>query len=278
MTLGGETMKMVKRVGMWLIVLALMCSMAGCTKKPELTPEEVYATACEKLYQLNHLDGIDMEISMDVVVTAEGETREMSLDAALRVEHPNSEAMKMDMSMRMNEAMKTDMSMHMGVPEIKPNQQAYYMDGYYLTDERGEKVKYPMSLEDAMLKIPMMQDLALDDLSDLTMTKEDGLRILTYSVDAKRLMSEEMRDYLLNIPLVVNSRGLTYKEFQGVMKVNEEGYPVDITMKIVYTTWAGAKWDCNATATMVYHDPGQPVTVEIPDASEYIEVDPETMS
>ena len=60
--------------------------------------------------------------------------------------------------------------------------------------------------------------------------------------------------------------------------VNEEGYPVDITMEIVYTTWAGAKWDCNATATMVYNDPGQPVTVEIPDASEYIEVDPETMS
>ena len=221
-------MKMVKRVGMWLIVLALMCSMAGCTKKTELTPEEVYATACENLYQLNYLDGIDMEISMDVVVTAEGETREMGLDAVLRVEHPNSEAMKMDMSMHMNEAMTMDMSIHMGVPEIKPDQQAYYMDGYYLTNERGEKVKYPMSLEDAML----------------------------------------------NIPLVVNSRGLTFQEFHGVMKVNEEGYPVDITMEIVYSTWAGAKWDCNAIATMVYNAPGQPVTVELPDASEYIEVDP----
>ena len=210
----------------------------------------------------------------------------MGLDAALRVEQPNSQAMKMDMSMRMdeamrmdmsmhmNEAMRTDMSIHMGVPEIKPEQQAYYMDGYYLTDEMGQKVKYPMSLEEAMLKIPMLQDLALDDLSEITMTEEDGWRILTYSVDAKRLMSEEMKDYLSNIPLVVNSRGLIYKAFQSVMKVNEEGYPVDITMEIVYTTWAGAKWDCNATATMVYNAPGQPVTVELPDASEYIEVDP----
>ena len=271
-------MKMAKRVGVWLIALAMMCSMAGCAKKPELTPEEVYEAACEKLNQWNYLDGIDMEMTMDVAVAAEGETREMGLTAALRVEHPDSEAMKMDLSMRMDEAMQMDMSMHTGVPEINPDQQAYYMDGYYLTDETGEKVKYPMPLEEAMLKIPMLQDLALDDLSEITMTEEDSLRILTYSVDAKRLMTEEMRDYLFNIPLVVNSRGLTFQEFHGVMKVNEEGYPVDITMEIVYTTWAGAKWDCNATVTVIYNDPGQPVTVEIPDTSEYIEVDPETMS
>lgn len=254
---------MAKRVSMWLIALAMMCcSMAGCVKKPELTPEEVYEAACEKL---NHLDGIDMDLAMDVVITAEGETREMGLDVDLQMEHPYGEDMKMAMSMNMD------------LSEMGPNLQDYYVDGYYLTDMNGRKVKYPMSLEDAMGYSAMVQELPPDALSDITMTEENGWKILTFSVDAKSLMGEDMKEYLSNVPLVINSKGMTYQAFQGVMKVNEEGYPVDITMEIVYTTWAGAKWDCNAAVTVIYNDPGQPVIVEIPDTSEYIEVDPETM-
>lgn len=249
---------------MWLTVVLTVCSLMGCSKEPELTPKDMYAAAYEKL---NHLDGIDMEMRMDVVVTAESETLEMGLDVDLLMEHPYSEEMKMDMSMTMD------------LPEMGPDLQAYYMDGYYLTDENGQKVKYPMSLEDAMGYSAMVQELPQDALSEITMTEENGLRILTFSVDAKKLMGEDMKEYLSNIPLVVNSRGLTYKAFHGVMKVNEEGYPVDITMQIAYATWTkDGMWDCNATIAVVYNDPGLPVTVVIPDVSEYMEVDPETIS
>lgn len=256
-------MKTEKQVSTWLIVLAIVCSLMGCAKKPELTPKEVYAAAYEKL---NHLDGIHMDLAMDVVITAEGETKEMGLDVALLMEHPYREDMKMAMSMTMD------------LPEMGPDLQDYYVDGYYLTDMEDQKVKYPMSLEDAMDYSAMVQELPLDALSDITMTEENGWKILTFSVDAKELMGEEMKDYLSNVPLVINSKGMTYQAFHGVMKVNEEGYPVDITMQIQYVIWAGSVWECDATVTAVYNDPGKPVMVEIPNVSEYMEVDPETMS
>lgn len=265
-------MKKARRIGSWLLVIVMLCGMMGCAKDSEPTPEEVYVAAYEKI---NALTGIDAEMTMGIAMTAEGETMEAGVEASLLMEEPNSEKMKMDM----------EMTMTMDMLGVAMDIHAYYVDGYYLMETMGQKIKYPMDLEEAMGQSAMMQEVALDALSEITMTEEDGMRILTFSVDAKKLMEDEMEDYLHNIPLVVNSAGLTYKEFQGVMKVNEEGYPVEITMQIGYTTWVknvtwadGAKIDCDANIVMVYKDLGQPVTVEIPDASEYIEMDPETMS
>ena len=45
-------MKMKKRVSMWLIVLLMVCSLMGCSKEKELTPEDVYVAAYEKIYSV----------------------------------------------------------------------------------------------------------------------------------------------------------------------------------------------------------------------------------
>ena len=263
-------MKKARRIGGWLLLIVMLCGLMGCAKEPEPTPEEVYAAAYEKI---NSLTGIDADLTIEIAMTAEGENIEAEVEASLLMEEPNSENMKMDMGMTMD-MLGIAMDIH-----------TYYADGYYLMDMMGQKIKYPMDLEEAMGSSAVMREVALDVLSEITMTEEDGMRILTFSVDAKKLMDEEMEDYLNNIPLVVNSAGLTYQQFQGVMKVNEEGYPVEIALQIAYSTWVkddtwadGAKIDCDANVVMVYNDPGKPVTVELPDASEYIEVDPETMS
>ena len=256
-------MKRVKSIAMWLVVLMMVCSLMGCAKEPEPTPQEIYAAAYEKI---NSLSGMDAEMTMDIAMTAEGETMDLGMDVDLLMEKPNSEDMKMSMGMKME-------MLGIGI-----DVQAYYSDGYYLMDMMGQKIKYQMPMEDAMDQSAMMQEVAVEALSEITMTEEDGLRILTFSVDPEKLMGDFMEGYMADMGLGNTSENLEYKTFQGVMKVNEEGYPVDITMELAYTTKTeGILMDCEATITVIYNDPGQPVTVEIPDMSEYIEVDPEDM-
>ena len=257
-------MKTKKRVSMWLIVLLMVCSLMGCSKEKELTPEDVYVAAYEKIYSV---PGIDVEMDMDMSMAAEGETMEMGLKADLLMENPNSEEMKMDMKMTMN-------MLGIGI-----DVQAYYVDGYYLMDMMGQKIKYLMPMDEAMGQAAMMQEVAVEALSEITMTEEDGLRILNYSVDMAKLAEGFMDEYLNNMGMAEMQEGLEYKSMQGVMKVNEEGYPVEIMMKLEMTMeMEGVQVDCAADMTAVYNNPGQPVTVEIPDASEYIEVDAESMN
>ncbi len=257
-------MKMAKRVGMWLMVFVMVCSLLGCSKEKELTAEEVYALAYEKI---NSMPGMDAKMDMDMSMTAEGETMEVGLEADLLMENLNSEDMKMDMKMTMN-------MLGIGI-----DVQAYYVDGYYLMDMMGQKIKYPMPMDEAMGQAAMMQEVAVEALSEITMTEEEGLRVLTYSVDMVKLTEGFMDDYLNSMGMAEMQDGLEYKSMQGVMKVNEEGYPVEITMELEMTMeMEGVQVDCTADMVAVYNNPGQPVTVEIPDASAYIEVDPETMS
>ena len=255
-------MKKMKRILMWLLVVTMMYSMIGCAKEP--TPEEVYIAAFEKV---NALTDLDTEMDMTLVMAVQGETMEMGVEAALLMENPQSEGMKLAMDMKMDMLGNSiDLT-------------SYYADGYYLMELLGQKIKYKMPMEEAMDQAVMMQEVAIDLLSEITMTEENGVRILQYTVDTSKMMGEYMEDYMATLGMTGLEENVTYENIVGTMKVNEEGYPTEVTMEMAFTTETeGVLIDCDVMMEMVYNDPGHPVTVEIPDVSEYIEVDPEIMS
>jgi len=257
-------MKRMKQILVWLLAMVMVCSMIGCAKEPEPTPEEVYVAAFEKA---NALTGLDTEMDLNMVMAVQGESMEMGVEAAVLMENPQNENMKLAM----------DMKMDMLGSSIELS--SYYADGYYLMELLGQKIKYKMLLEEAMEQAVMMQEVAVDLLSEITMTEENGVRILQYTVDTEKMMGEYMEDYMATLGMTGLEENVTYKSIVGTMKVNEEGYPTDVAMEMAFTTEAeGVLVDCDVVMEMRYNDPGQPVTVEIPDTSDYMEVDPESMS
>ncbi len=257
-------MKRARRVSVWLIVMAMVCSLMGCAKEPELTPEEVYMAAYEKL---NALTSMDAEVNMDASMTAEGETVEMGMDMGMLMENRGSEDMKIAMEMNMD------------MLGISINIQAYYTEGYYLMEMLGQKIKYAMSLEDALDQAVMMQEVEKEALSEITMTEEEGIRTLKFTLDPNKIADGYMDEYFDTMGISdVEGDGIAYENMTGTMTVNEEGYPMSICMNIACVIEVdGVAMEGEAVVEVRYNNPGQPVTVEIPDASEYIEVDPEAM-
>ncbi len=266
---GEYVMKNVKKAMSWLIVLVMVCSLVGCgkeTKKP--TAEEVYKAAYEKVNQMNDMDAT---MDMDIIMTAEGESIEMGVESDILMEDINKETMRMNIGMAMDMlGMTIDI-------------QAYYVDGYYLMELMGQKMKYVMSLEDAMGQTSTVQEVNLEAMSEITMVEEEENRVISYKVDGTKLKEGYMESILSNMEGMGMSseeamEAITFQEISGTMTVNGEGYATEISMDMSFTMeMEGTVIDCQAIVEMEYHNPGQDVTVEIPDPSDYIEVDPNTM-
>lgn len=260
-------MKCVRRVSAWLLVLVLVCGLMGCAKEP--TAEEVYAGAFEKM---NALNSMDMEMDMKISMSAEGETIDMEMAADCVMENINTEDMRMDMMMEM------------GLMGVTIEMQTYYVDGYYLMEMYGQKLKYAMALEDAMGQTAMVQEVALDAMSEMTMVEEGDNRVITFTVDGEKLKEGYMDNYLstmegMGLTGDSGTESLEYKAMSGTMTVNKEGYPTNAAMTMAFAMEVeGTVVQCEAVVDVVYHNPGQEVSVEIPDASEYMEVDPESMN
>lgn len=250
------------RVAGLMLAAVLAIGMTGCAKKQ--TAEEVYKSAMEKT---NALTAIDMTMEGTIGMAAEGETMDVTLEMDAKMQNLNQEDMRMDMAM------------NVGMAGISMDIHAYYADGYYLMEMMGQKLKYPMTLEEAMNQAAVMNEMAVDTLSELTMTEENGVKKLSYSVDIAKLSettsSEEYLAVLEGLGLGGADESIQYQSMDGTVTVNKEGYVSETTVHMVYTTdIEGTEVSNDVQLNIIYNNPGQAVEVEIPDASEYTEIDP----
>ena len=266
-------MRKARRISVWMIVVVMLVGLVGCAKEP--TAEEVYAAAFEKMNALTSMDAeMDMDIAMKMAAPMDGEVETIHVEMAADfvMEHINTEDMRMDMKMKM------------GLMGVDIEMQTYYADGYYLMEMYGQKLKYPMDLKEAMSQTAMVQEVALDAMSEMTMIEEGDNRVITFTVDGTKLKEGYMDDYLstmegMGLADASATDSLNYEAMSGTMTVNKEGYPTAATMNMTFTMKVeGTEIAYEAAVEIVYNNPGQDVSVEIPDTSEYMEVDPESLS
>lgn len=107
------------------------------------------------------------------------------------------------------------------------------------------------------------------------MAKEGDSTILTFTADP-----EKMNAYLSEVMGSMSGMGtmdgmeMTFKEASGTYTVNKDGFYTDMTMKMsVDMAMEGESISMVLDLTGKVNNPGQDVTVELPDTEGYTEVE-----
>lgn len=260
-------MKTGKRVAAAFLALVMAFSLAACGGGKEQTPQEVYKAALEKMSGLN---GMDVSMDMTMNMTDGTESLDITMAADIRAKDVNKETMTMDMKM------------DVGLMGMTMTVQAYYADGYYMMDTMGQKVKYPMPLDEAVSQA-IMQDMDMNAMGEIEMSEADGVKTLSYSVDTAKMAedgsAEEYLSLLENMGLGdLGAESMSFDSISGTMTVSKDGYVLSNSMQMSGSIEEmGQKMDVTMDMNMTYNNPGQDVAVEIPNADDYMEIDPSMM-
>ena len=136
----------------------------------------------------------------------------------------------------------------------------------------GEKIKVASTLEDAMsMANTTTGPLEEDIIQNIQATKENGVTTLSFSVDGTK-MTDYVESQMAVMQDMTDMGEIAIGEVTGVMKINEEGYPTEVTMELPYTmTIEGETITVDMSIEMAYNNPGQPVTMNFPDFSAFVE-------
>lgn len=172
---------MKKRISFLTLTLVFIFTLSSCTS---MTAYEQYNKAVESM---SADESISMDMVMDISLTYLGTS--MGLDMSGLVKQVRSSDTDIDMEM--------DMSIQM--LGISQNVHAYYQDGYYYMEIYGQKIKYEMSIEDALSQTGAQPvQFSEDSIYEQTTEKKDGGTQLTFTVDGAA-MSDMLSDQLSSL-------------------------------------------------------------------------------
>lgn len=254
------------RVAAVLLVCLLAFGVTACgSSNKGQTPQEAYKAAIAKT---NELSGMDAQMEMAMTMSDGTESMDITMDAALKIQDMNKETMVMDMKM------------DIGLMGMAMTMQTYYMDGYYLMETMGQKIKYAMSLEEAMGQTAMIQEIGAEALGEIEMSEADGITTLSFEVDTAKMLEEGMMEeymgMLENLGLSgMDESGMTYESLNGTVTINKDGYIASNAMHIGGSMEeSGQKMDFTMDISVTFNNPGQDVTIDLPNVDDYMEVDP----
>jgi len=237
-----------------VMALAMVC-LAGCGSKT-LTAEEVLAKATEKQQAMK---SIDASMKMDISMEAAGQNVDYDADIAMKAANMNEEGMQMSMQTNMD-ILGQQMSMN-----------TYYTDGCYYMDSMGEKMKMSMDIAEVTNTLKQnsaFTEIPADAYKSLEVEEKDGGRVLTYTADGSRLT--EMIDSLMGS--VMGSMGemddmdIGLGDVSGTITLDKDFNVTAQTMKMDMTmTVEGMDVSASMDMDMTVNNPGQEVTVELPD-------------
>lgn len=254
-------MKKMIRTAAVILSTMMVFSMTACAKKAD--PKEVFDAAVKKNAELTSMD---MDTTMKMTMTQGEENIDIAVDMKMKMSDVGKDTMQY-----LAETKTSLMGQTMDAT-------IFYKEGYYYMDSMGQKIKYPMDLTALMESVKQSTEstnLQSDQLKDLTMEKEGDNTILTFTADP-----EKMNEYLTDIMGSMSGMGamgdmqMTFKEASGTYTVNKDGYYTDMTMKMtVDMDLQGEAVTMSLDLTGKVNNPGQDVTVELPDTEGYTEIE-----
>lgn len=274
--------KMMKKAVSLLAAGCLVFSLAGCsnsgasaegTKETKETKEETKLDA-KQLYQEavkknSELTAMDMSMNMDMSMKMNDESIDMSMQSTLKANNLGKEGMTMEMTSNVS-TMGQD-----------TNANIYYGDGYYYIDSADTKVKCALDLDKIMEQVQStteVTDMDVNSFKEITVKEDGDNKVFTYKGDPEQmqeLVDESMSQ--LTKSLEANGAELEMKinDISGEVTVNKDGYITVQTMNLDCSMSSeGDTMDVTMKMDAAINNPGGgEVTVNLPAAEEYIEMD-----
>lgn len=244
-----------------MILMAVVTALSVTACKGPKDPKVIYDEALKKTSELS-----DMEAdSLTNLTMSQGEEKtEIKMDLNLKMTDVNSDAMRY-----LAEGTTSIMGQDLAV-------QMYYENGYYYTDNMGQKIKYAMDINELMKKVRQSVDGGNMDstyMSELSNKKDGDNYVFTYTLDGDKLST-----YVNNLisQLGTEVEGISYeiKDASGEATVNKEGYFTKQKMKMTMDmTVQGQTISMIIDSDIKYVNPGQSLEITAPDLDGYTEVD-----
>ena len=243
----------------------LAAAVTGCAGKQD--PKEVYDAAVAKNAAL---ESVDVDADMKIGLTMGEENMEVEVATNIKADQSDKEHLKY----------LTTASTTLQGQSIETT--AFYTDGYYYMDAAGQKLKYPMDVEEMIKTIEDSvgtAEMTSDSMESIELKEDGDNRILTFTADP-----EKMSGYLDEVMGSLGDMGalgdvnMTIDSASGEYTINKDGYYTDMKMDMAITMEAaGSTMNMTIGMTGSYNNPGQAVEVTIPDTEGYTEIDPALM-
>lgn len=251
---------MIQAAGIFAIAAVLI--LGGCSGKKDA--KSIYEDAVKKTAEMSSADFTsDMTISM----IQDEQTIDIDMQMDSQMDGINTDNMHYVSNMTMS-AMGQNMDMTV-----------FYTDGYFYTELMGQRIKYAMALEEMTKQVHSATGgtLASSMLKDIKAEKDGDFQKLTFTADPAK-MDEYMQTVMGSLTNTMGSMAdveMKISEGSGSMTVSKEGYIAEQNIKMkLETTANGSTAKMDMDVHVVYNNPGQEITVEIPDTEGYQEVDP----
>lgn len=252
-----------------VLVVVMVLSLGACGKKD---PADMYAEAMQKTAELADME---MQANIDMTMELLGMTMDMKTAMDMKAQGLTAETAVMDMQMTM-ELMGETMDMQM-----------WYSDGYYYVDAMDTKTKVAMPLDEVMAQIEggaTSEAIPKEAFKEITAEKDGKNTIITYVADGTK-MTEQIKEsmaMLEEMQLGIDETAMSVEDVKGTVTINADGYIAAQTMETAITMNMGeiaegvdgGEMKIQMKMDGTYTNPGQPVTVTLPDDLDtYIEVE-----
>lgn len=246
-----------KKIVIVLLSVAMLLAFASCAQPQTEDPQLAYETAAQKT---SALKDSDIVMTMDVTGTADGQEIQAKVDATAKCANQGENP---EFAVNMKYQMQ---GITMEIP-------MYYKDGYVYTEMFGQKIKGKADA-DTLQMDGSMQTFSKEFFKEIKEGEatQDGVK---YSFVGDPEKVGDLADNLLgamNKSMSGTSMEAKITKIDGSFTVNKEGYLSSQELNMEMASEKDGK-TANYTAKAVYtvNNPGEPVTIEFPDFSEYQE-------
>jgi len=247
-----------------ILSLVLILSLSACAKEP--TAQELYTLVSEKNVSIDKMDAsITMNGTVGIGVAGISQDLTLSMNGSVLGENIGKEGMRMSMPVDVGIAGTT----------IKTNM--YFADGWYLMEMAGQKVKCPMDIEKAMDQFTNVEIQPLDYVELGEMTKDSSTKLYTipYTMDMEKAVEMSLGALDMTGIDPAQMENIEWTGSSGKLVADKNGNLKSQETTIGFSSsMEGIEMTCDMIITVVYNDIGENFKVDIPDATNYVEVAP----
>lgn len=271
-----KVLKKVSAAGMALIlafsITACSGGDSGSTSTKERSAKEILESNLKKSKDLKDVDmSMNMKYIVDTGTSDEEDEQTMDMSYDTQIADSGKDSMKMAMKAKV------------GISGVNVDMEAYYTDGYYYINILNQKAKQAMDLSKIQEQMESSGDIQLpiDNYTDLkSKTDSDGNTVISYTLNEDGLNEYILKFYEQLSSMSGSSSSVSSEDleeikvssFSGTRTVNKDDYTLKDSIEYVMESAAGEEGKITVSMDIEYNNPGEKVTVTLPDdLSEYQE-------